>query len=74
MTRSLVICLLLSDLTGIAATGVALLAGWGWLAAFALYSMTGSASLVAALAVQVKAPLPIRARRNFRTRKEPAFA
>lgn len=50
MNRTLVICLLVAVLAGLVATCSALLAGWGWLAAFALYSATGSASLIAALA------------------------
>lgn len=76
MTRSLVICLLLSGLAGIAATAAALVAGWGWLAAFAIYSAAGSASLMAALAVQASAPSPVRAApaRDRRAKEKPAYA
>ncbi len=47
MNPVLVVCLSLSILTGFLAAAWVVLAGLGWLAAFAAYSAAGSLSLIA---------------------------
>ncbi len=46
MNRILVLCLFVSMVVALFAAISALLAGWGWLAALAVYSGTGSFSLL----------------------------
>ncbi len=47
MNPVLVVCLSLSVVTGLSAAAWVVLAGMGWLAAFAAYSAAGSLSLIA---------------------------
>jgi hypothetical protein len=60
VNQGLVVCLVLSVMTGGAAAGLALATGWGWLAALLGYSLTGSTTLVAAtLALRPAEPRPV---------------
>jgi hypothetical protein len=75
MTHSLVICLLLALMTAIVAAAAALIAGWGWLAALAVYSLTGSVSLLAAaVAMRARDHKPAPAAMPRAAKDEPAFA
>ncbi|MBA3324562.1 MAG: hypothetical protein H0T41_04615 [Rhodobacteraceae bacterium] len=75
MNQSLVNCLLFAGLIAVVATTSTVLAGWGWLAAFAVYSAAGSASLIAALAAQAETPSATGAVRKAQRRTEkPAYA
>lgn len=65
MNPILVVCLSLSILTGFSAAAVVVLAGMGWLAAFAIYSAVGSLSLLFFTMVAqpgVRRPTPASAR------------
>jgi hypothetical protein len=72
----LVACLIASILVGAAAAGLMLTAGWGWLAALAGYSFSGSVALVAATLAarpgERPVPVPVPARPALR--KLPALA
>lgn len=75
MTRSLVISLILSIAAGTAAATVSIYAGFGWLAALALYSGVGSTSLVAFALIAAEAKAPATAKRKARPVQEsPAYA
>lgn len=66
MNPVLVICLSLSVLTGLSAAVGAVLAGLGWLAAFAIYSVVGSLSLVVSAMIArpgAQRSAPLKARR-----------
>ncbi len=77
MNSSLVNCLMLALAAAIAAAASALLAGWGWLPALALYCAAGSATLVsAALAVSASEANRAPARRRVArvSEQDPSYA
>jgi hypothetical protein len=47
MNNVLIACMLIAILAGATAAWMALTLGWGWLAAFALYTIGGTITLVA---------------------------
>jgi hypothetical protein len=64
----LVACLLISALSGVAAAGLVMTAGWGGAFALLTYSFVGSGSLVAVtlVALPVAEPAPVVAERRDR--------
>lgn len=51
MDTRLIACMLFAILAGATAAWMALAVGWGWLAAFAIYTVAGTTALVATAAL-----------------------